>query len=110
MATTIPTDYAAAVQGPADARGIISNWPTLKARIANDGLPRGRMLGRNTRVWTVSEIEGWIASRPVDGPRRRVLLRVREAARARPAPTSTRLPPPESKNPAGRCLSAPRQG
>lgn len=49
-------------------RGIINNWPTLQARIKDDGFPRGRMLGKNTRAWTVAEIEDWINSRPVKGP------------------------------------------
>jgi hypothetical protein len=43
-------------------RGIIPNWPTLRARINRDGFPRGRMLGANTRAWTEAEVETWIKS------------------------------------------------
>jgi hypothetical protein len=49
-------------------RGIIPNWPTLRARINRDGFPRGRMLGANTRAWTEAEVETWIKSRPTAGP------------------------------------------
>jgi predicted DNA-binding transcriptional regulator AlpA len=48
--------------------GVIANYPTLKARIVNDGFPPGRMVGRNTRVWTLAEVEAWIQSRPTAGP------------------------------------------
>jgi predicted DNA-binding transcriptional regulator AlpA len=49
-------------------RGIIANWPTLKARIERDGFPPGRMIGPNSRAWTEAEVEAWIKSRPVAGP------------------------------------------
>jgi hypothetical protein len=45
-------------------RGIIPNWPTLKARIQKHGFPPGRKLGPNTRAWTEAEVDAWIASRP----------------------------------------------
>lgn len=50
------------------ARGIIANWPSLKARIERDGFPPGMMIGANTRAWREDEIDAWIASRPVVGP------------------------------------------
>jgi predicted DNA-binding transcriptional regulator AlpA len=49
-------------------RGIIPNWPTLRARIDRDGFPTGRMIGPNARAWTEAEIEAWIKSRPTAGP------------------------------------------
>jgi hypothetical protein len=49
-------------------RGIIPNWPTLRARIDRDGFPRGRMIGPNSRAWTESEVDAWIKSRPTAGP------------------------------------------
>jgi predicted DNA-binding transcriptional regulator AlpA len=49
-------------------RGIIPNWPTLRARINRDGFPRGRMIGPNARAWTEDEVDAWIASRPTAGP------------------------------------------
>jgi hypothetical protein len=49
-------------------RGIIPNWPTLKARIARDNFPPGRMLGPNSRAWTEQEVDDWLRARPVAGP------------------------------------------
>jgi predicted DNA-binding transcriptional regulator AlpA len=46
-------------------RGIVSNWNTLLRWIEHENFPPGRRLGANTRVWTETEIEDWIASRPV---------------------------------------------
>ena len=46
------------------AMGIVGNWPTLKRWIDSEGFPPGRMLGKNTRAWTESEINEWIAGRP----------------------------------------------
>ena len=45
-------------------RGIVSNHVTLGRWIANEGFPRGFLLGPNTRVWRENEIEAWINSRP----------------------------------------------
>jgi hypothetical protein len=45
-------------------RGIIPNWPTLKARVRDHGFPPGRKLGPNSRAWTEDEVDAWIASRP----------------------------------------------
>jgi len=56
------------------ARGIVASWALLRIRIARDGFPEGRLLGPNCRVWTESEIEEWIASRPTakkPAPRRK---------------------------------------
>jgi Prophage CP4-57 regulatory protein (AlpA) len=50
------------------ARGIINNWPSLKARINRDGFPPGRMIGPNSRAWTEAEVDAWIKSRPTAGP------------------------------------------
>lgn len=46
-------------------RGIVHNWPTLRLWIDREGFPPGRRLGPNTRVWTETEIEDWIAKRPL---------------------------------------------
>ncbi len=62
-------------------RGIVGNWPTLKARIQRDNFPPGRMVGPNSRAWLESEIEAWIKSRPVAGPAPRG---VAKAKRGRP--------------------------
>ena len=47
--------------------GIVNNYTTLLRWIDTGDFPAGRMLGANTRAWLVSEIEDWIASRPVGG-------------------------------------------
>jgi hypothetical protein len=46
----------------------INNWPTLKRRVSQDNFPPGRYVGKNTRVWTIEEVEAWWASRPIAGP------------------------------------------
>jgi predicted DNA-binding transcriptional regulator AlpA len=56
------------------AAGIINSWPMLRRRIERDDFPPGRMLGPNTRAWTETEIENWLATRPTGKkptPRRR---------------------------------------
>jgi predicted DNA-binding transcriptional regulator AlpA len=53
-------------------RKIVTNHPTLKRWIQEQGFPPGRLLGPNTRVWTEAEVEGWVNSRPISvngGPR-----------------------------------------
>jgi predicted DNA-binding transcriptional regulator AlpA len=47
--------------------GIVNNYTTLLRWIDQGNFPAGRMLGANSRAWLVSEIEDWIASRPVGG-------------------------------------------
>ncbi|MER8644686.1 AlpA family phage regulatory protein [Mesorhizobium sp. M1252] len=46
-------------------RGIVCSWPQLKRLVDKNGFPPGRMLGENSRFWTDSEIDIWLASRPV---------------------------------------------
>jgi predicted DNA-binding transcriptional regulator AlpA len=46
------------------AAGIVRNWETLFRLIDRDGFPHGVMLGRNTRAWTLDEVEAWLATRP----------------------------------------------
>ena len=43
---------------------IVKNWETLGEwqRLLN--FPAGRLLGPNTRRWTKTEIDEWLASRP----------------------------------------------
>jgi predicted DNA-binding transcriptional regulator AlpA len=43
--------------------GIADNWTTLNRRIAKEGFPPGRIIGRR-RFWTEMEVERWIESRP----------------------------------------------
>jgi predicted DNA-binding transcriptional regulator AlpA len=46
------------------AMGIVNCWPTLSRWVARNNFPPGRLLGPNTRVWLVEEVEAWLASRP----------------------------------------------
>ena len=46
------------------ARGIVSNWPTLKLWIEKENFPPGIKLGPNSRAWPEAEVEEWLASRP----------------------------------------------
>jgi hypothetical protein len=62
-------------------RGIVANWPTLKRRILLDGFPPGRMLGGNVRAWLESEIDAWVASRPIEGPKPRGAAAKKQQAR-----------------------------
>jgi len=48
------------------ARGVVTNWVTLRRWQDHEGFPRGRLLGANTRCWAEDEIEAWIAGRPVE--------------------------------------------
>jgi predicted DNA-binding transcriptional regulator AlpA len=51
------------------ARGIVRNRMTLRRRIRKDGFPPGRMTGPNERTWTQTEVDTWIESRPIEGPK-----------------------------------------
>jgi predicted DNA-binding transcriptional regulator AlpA len=51
------------------ARGIVRNRMTLRRRIALDDFPPGRMTGPNERTWTADEIDAWVKSRPIEGPK-----------------------------------------
>jgi predicted DNA-binding transcriptional regulator AlpA len=43
--------------------GLANNWTTLNRRIANEGFPPGKLIGRR-RVWTESSVVEWVESRP----------------------------------------------
>ena len=45
-------------------RGIVSSWMQLSQFIDNQGFPVGRLLGANTRAWTLDEVNAWLAARP----------------------------------------------
>lgn len=52
------------------ARGIVASWPALRYKIKNNGFPLGRLLGPNTRAWTVDEVQSWLDGLPTENPRR----------------------------------------
>ena len=49
------------------ALGIVNNWTTLLRWIDAGDFPAGIYLGANTRAWLVSDVELWLASRPIGG-------------------------------------------
>jgi predicted DNA-binding transcriptional regulator AlpA len=49
-------------------RGLVNSWPALTNKIRTQDFPPGRMLGPNTRAWSVEEIEAFEESRPSAGP------------------------------------------
>jgi hypothetical protein len=48
-------------------RGIVTGWPQLRDLQIRSGFPSGRLIGPNTRVWLVDEVNAWLDSRPT-GP------------------------------------------
>ena len=46
-------------------RGLVQSHAGLRHLQVHEGFPLGRLLGPSTRVWTVTEINGWLNSRPV---------------------------------------------
>jgi hypothetical protein len=47
-------------------RGIAMTHQAVRHMQMHEGFPLGRLLGPGTRVWTKSEINGWLSSRPVE--------------------------------------------
>jgi len=48
---------------------VVTNWPTLRRWIDEQGFPPGLMVGPNTRAWTEDSVAEWLASRPAaDAP------------------------------------------
>jgi predicted DNA-binding transcriptional regulator AlpA len=71
------------------AAGLVANRTSLTRLIDNDNFPPGVMIGRNTRVWPVADIEKWITTRstarkvtPPNARHPRVLNKRRAAAEA----------------------------
>ena len=63
-------------------RGLVNSWPALTNKIRTQDFPPGRMLGPNTRAWSVEEIEAFEESRPSAGP---PLRGAAKAAKDRPS-------------------------
>ena len=53
------------------ARGIVGNWMTLKRWIEKENFPSGVKLGPNSRAWTETEVNEWLAGRPKAGEKGR---------------------------------------
>jgi hypothetical protein len=50
------------------AAGIVANHCALRILIERHGFPKGRWFGSATHVWTVAEVEEWLAQRPAERP------------------------------------------
>lgn len=50
------------------AAGIVANHCALRILIETHGFPKGRWFGSATHVWTVAEVEEWLAERPAERP------------------------------------------
>ena len=50
------------------AAGIVNHHCALKILIDDHNFPTGRWLGSATHVWTLNEVEQWLANRPVERP------------------------------------------
>jgi len=67
------------------ALGVVNNRVTLQNWINSRGFPRGQLTGPNSRTWSESEVQAWLAGRPTDAkktprrPRRRAALQHVEA-------------------------------
>jgi predicted DNA-binding transcriptional regulator AlpA len=49
--------------------GVVSNWPQLLNLIAEQGFPRGKLIGPNSRAWLLHEVEAWLDQRPTEHER-----------------------------------------
>jgi predicted DNA-binding transcriptional regulator AlpA len=92
------------------AAGLVNNRTTLLRLIDKQGFPPGTMIGGNTRVWRVTDIETWLASRPTA---RKVLPPNAGNPRAKRAPLRShsreKFSAPVGDDHRGRDLRPPRQ-
>jgi len=47
------------------AKGVVNSRMTLKRLIDNQGFPSGVLITPNARAWNETEVDAWIASRPI---------------------------------------------
>jgi predicted DNA-binding transcriptional regulator AlpA len=47
------------------ARGIVTNWPTLNRLIEKENFPGGFRLGQARRVWQEAQVLAWIETREI---------------------------------------------
>jgi hypothetical protein len=64
--------------------GYVKNWPQLRYMVEHYGFPPGRLVGANSRTWTVNEVADWYASRPSE-PSPHARERAEKSKRARKA-------------------------
>jgi predicted DNA-binding transcriptional regulator AlpA len=75
------------------ALGVVTNRMTLKNWIRDLAFPPGQLTGPHSRTWGESEVEAWVASRPVEpkpgSPRRGRPPKAKTAENPeRPSPSS----------------------
>ena len=63
-------------------RGLVQSHAGLRHLQSHQRFPLGRLLGPSTRVWTVTEINEWLNSRPV-GPSEQTKARAQKSIDAR---------------------------
>jgi hypothetical protein len=66
------------------ARGITTSWARTRHLQTHEGFPLGKLLGPNSRVWSVDEILAWWNSRP-SGVSDHVAARAEKSVAARAA-------------------------
>ena len=63
-------------------RSIAPTYQAVRHLQIHEGFPLGKLLGPSTRVWTVTEINEWLAGRPVEQSKQ-TRLRVEKSIAAR---------------------------
>ena len=63
-------------------RGLAQSHAGLRHLQLHEGFPLGRLLGPSTRVWTVAEVNEWLATRPTE-PSRQTRERAQRSVEAR---------------------------
>jgi predicted DNA-binding transcriptional regulator AlpA len=74
-------------------RKIASSWAQLARLIRDNGFPRGRLIGVNSRAWDEDEVDAWYKSRPEQNDRP---LKGRAAQKVRDAKNRPRTATNES--------------
>ena len=77
-------------------RGLVNSWPALTIKIRTQDFPPGRMLGPNTRAWSVEEIEAFEEAGRAPARPCAALRRPLRTARLRP-PSAKPPPKPASR-------------
>lgn len=76
-------------------RGVAMTHQAVRHMQTHEGFPLGRLLGPGTRVWTVAEINEWLATRPVEVSQQ-AKVRAARSIEARRANKSLPPVPPSS--------------
>jgi predicted DNA-binding transcriptional regulator AlpA len=69
-------------------RGIAASHQAVRHLQLHENFPPGRLLGPNTRVWSVDEVNAWLATRPTEVSEQ-ARRRARRSIEARSAKAAT---------------------